>query len=209
MPDTSDLNIALVGCGTVGTGVVRILQSSAELLRQRTGRSIHLRRVVVRDVRKRREVDLGSIPVSDDIRTVIHDPEIHAAIHLVGGIDPARADLISLLNSGKDVITANKALLYAHGSELFALAHIVIVPRPGFTMPDALTPSLNGAYTSRLTTDKGLLSKGFGRIYVQTVAPNAISATRLREMTWGYQPIERYTPKKVAEYIEAHNLYRS
>ncbi len=122
MPDTSDLNIALVGCGTVGTGVVRILQSSAELLRQRTGRSIHLRRVVVRDVRKRREVDLGSIPVSDDIRTVIHDPDIHAVIHLVGSIDPARADLISLLNSGKDVITANKALLYAHGSELFALA---------------------------------------------------------------------------------------
>ena len=98
---------------------------------------------------------------------------------------------------------------WSRWTELFALAHIVIVPRPGFTMPDPLTPSLQGAYSSRLTTNKGLLSKGFGRIYVQTVAPNAISATRLREMTWGYQPIERYTPKKVAEYIEAHNLYRS
>ena len=98
---------------------------------------------------------------------------------------------------------------WSRWTALFALAHIVIVPRPGFTMPEPLTPALNGAYSSRLTTDKGLLSKGFGRIYVQTVAPNAISATRLREMTWGYQPIERYTPKKVAEYIEAHNLYRS
>ncbi len=122
MPDTSDLNIALVGCGTVGTGVVRILQSSAELLLQRTGRSIYLRRVVVRDVSKRRDADLSNVPVSDDIQTVINDMEIHAVVHLVGGINPARTQLISLLNSGKDVITANKALLYAHGSELFALA---------------------------------------------------------------------------------------
>ena len=98
---------------------------------------------------------------------------------------------------------------WSRWTELFALAHIVIVPRPGFAMPSPLPPSLNSAYNSRLTTDKALLSKGVGRIYVQTVTPNAISATRLREMTWGYQPIERYTPKKVTEYIESHNLYRS
>lgn len=122
MPDSPDLNIALVGCGTVGGGVVKILQSSAGLLTQRTGRAICLRRVVVRDVNKRRNVELGNIPVSDDIRTVINDPEIHAVIHVVGGINPARTDVTSLLQAGKDVITANKALLYVHGSELFALA---------------------------------------------------------------------------------------
>ncbi len=122
MPDSPDLNIALVGCGTVGGGVVKILQSSAGLLTQRTGRAICLRRVVVRDVDKRRTVELGNIPISDDIRTVINDPEIHAVIHVVGGINPARTDVTSLVQAGKDVITANKALLYAHGSELFALA---------------------------------------------------------------------------------------
>ncbi len=122
MAHSPDLNIALIGCGTVGTGVVRILQSSAELLTQRTGRSINLKRVVVRDPSKRRDVDLGNIPVTDDIRSVINDAEIHAAIHVVGGINPARADVTGLLESGKDVITANKALLYAHGAELFALA---------------------------------------------------------------------------------------
>ena len=122
MTQTPDLNIALVGCGTVGTGVVRILQASMESLRNRTGRSIQLRRVVVQNVAKQREVDLGVIPVSNDIGTVIDDPEIDAVVHVVGGISPAREDVTRLLQSGKDVITANKALLYAHGAELFALA---------------------------------------------------------------------------------------
>ena len=122
MTQTPDLNIALVGCGTVGTGVVRILQASMESLRNRTGRLIQLRRVVVQNVAKQREVDLGVIPVSNDIGTVIDDPEIDAVVHVVGGISPAREDVTRLLQSGKDVITANKALLYAHGAELFALA---------------------------------------------------------------------------------------
>ena len=122
MTQTPDLNIALVGCGTVGTGVVRILQASMESLRNRTGRLIQLRRVVVQNVAKQREVDLIGIPVSNDIGTVIDDPEIDAVVHVVGGISPAREDVTRLLQSGKDVITANKALLYAHGAELFALA---------------------------------------------------------------------------------------
>ena len=93
--------------------------------------------------------------------------------------------------------------------ELFGLAHIVIVPRPTFSLPNPLPPALAGAYNSRHTADRGLLSKGFGRIYTQTVTPQPYSATRIREMAWGYQPLERYVPKKVAEYIESHNLYRS
>ena len=100
MPGNSELNIALVGCGTVGSGVVRIVQTSSDLLTQRTGRSIRLRRVVVRDLAKKRDVDLSGIPVSDDIQTVIADPDIQAVIHVVGGINPARADVTSLLESG-------------------------------------------------------------------------------------------------------------
>ncbi len=122
MTQSPELNIALVGCGTVGTGVVKILQSSGDSLRRRTGRSMQLRRVIVRDTSKQREVDLGGIPVSDDIQTVIDDPKIDVVIHVVGGISPAYEDVTRLLQSGKDVITANKALLYAHGAELFALA---------------------------------------------------------------------------------------
>ncbi|HQX53983.1 MAG TPA: homoserine dehydrogenase [Planctomycetaceae bacterium] len=122
MSQISDMNIALVGCGTVGSGVVRILQTSTESIRQRTGRSIQLRHVVVQNPGKPRNVDLSGIAVSDDIQSVLSDPQIQVVIHVVGGISPAREDVIRLLNSGKDVITANKALLYAHGEELFALA---------------------------------------------------------------------------------------
>ncbi len=122
MTQDLDLNIALIGCGTVGTGVAKILQSSRESLRQRSGRSMQLRRVVVKNVAKQRDVDFGGIPVSNDIRTVTDDPDIHLAIYVVGGISSAREDVTRLLQSGKDVITANKALLYAHGAELFALA---------------------------------------------------------------------------------------
>ena len=122
MTQNPDLNIALIGCGTVGTGVAKILQSSRESLRQRSGRSMQLRRVVVKNVAKQRDVDFGGIPVSNDIRTVTDDPDIHLAIYVVGGISWAREDVTRLLQSGKDVITANKAMLYAHGAELFALA---------------------------------------------------------------------------------------
>ncbi len=122
MTQNPDLNIALIGCGTVGTGVAKILQSSRESLRQRSGRSMQLRRVVVKNVAKQRDVDFGGIPVSNDIRTVTDDPDIHLAIYVVGGISWAREDVTRLLQSGKDVITANKALLYGHGAELFALA---------------------------------------------------------------------------------------
>ena len=122
MTQCPDLNIALIGCGTVGTGVVKILQSSTESLRQRTDRSIQLRRVVVKNVAKQRDVDFGGIPVSNDIRTVTDDPEVHLAVYVVGGTSPSREDVTRLLKSGKDVVTANKALLYAHGAELFELA---------------------------------------------------------------------------------------
>ena len=122
MTQSPDLNIALVGCGTVGTGVVKILQSSMESLQQRTGRSIQLRHMSCRTWPKSVISIRASIPVSNDIRTVIDDPEVHVAVHVVGGISPAREDFTRLLQSGKDVITANKALLYAHGAELFALA---------------------------------------------------------------------------------------
>jgi homoserine dehydrogenase len=117
-----ELNIGLIGCGTVGSGVVQILNESASALERQSGRALRVTRVVVKDPGRRREVDLSKVTVSTDVRTIVNDPAISVAVHVVGGIQPARSDIAALLHAGKDVVTANKALLYEHGAELFGLA---------------------------------------------------------------------------------------
>jgi homoserine dehydrogenase len=114
--------IGLVGCGTVGTGVVRILQNSPDLLAAQTGHLLTLRHVVVRDLTRVRDVDLSGCAVANSLDALVADPTVRAVVHVVGGIEGPRQDMIRLLQSGKDVITANKALLCAHGDELFELA---------------------------------------------------------------------------------------
>lgn len=121
MPQTP-FRIAIVGLGTVGTGVAKILLEHPERIARRAGRPIEIRRAVVRDLSKPRGVRLAEGVLTDDLGTVIADREIDAAVQLVGGIEPVREIMLSLLASGKDVVTANKALLCEHGDELFAAA---------------------------------------------------------------------------------------
>ncbi len=119
MVTSPDLNIGLIGCGTVGGGVVRILRNSADLLTQRTGRTLKLTRVAVKNPAKQRDVDLSGIPVSTDAQAIIADPAIHVVIHVVGGIEPARSDIMALLRAGKDIITANKLCSMLMGLSCF------------------------------------------------------------------------------------------
>src|SRR4029077_2539451 len=93
-----------------------------ERIARRAGRPIRLRHAVVRDLKKPRGIDLPAGLVTDDLQRVVRDPEVQVALHLVGGIDPARRIMLALLEAGKDVVTANKALLCEHGGELFARA---------------------------------------------------------------------------------------
>ncbi len=116
------LKVAIIGLGTVGTGVAKILLQQPERMTRRAGQSVELRRVVVRDVSKPRDVDLPEAVLTSDIESVINDDQIDVAIQLIGGIEPARKIMLSLLESGKDVVTANKALLCQHGDQLFARA---------------------------------------------------------------------------------------
>lgn len=116
------LGVAVVGCGTVGTGVVKILTDHAARLEQRSGRSIALRRVVVRDVAKARDVTLPAGVLSTDFAPVLRDPSVHVVIELIGGTTTAKQVVLDALAAGKHVITANKALLADAGSEVFAAA---------------------------------------------------------------------------------------
>jgi homoserine dehydrogenase len=116
------LGIALIGCGTVGSGVARLLLEHPERLAARAGRRLALRRVVVRDPAKARDVSLPQDLLTTDLRRVLNDPGVAVAVELVGGTDWARHAVLDLLAAGKDVVTANKALLAQHGAEVFDTA---------------------------------------------------------------------------------------
>src|SRR5438309_2733791 len=113
------LGIGLIGCGTVGSGVARLLLEQPERLAARAGRPLVLRRVVVKEADKTRPVSIPRNLLTTNLGAVLNDPSIHCAVEVVGGIDWARRSVLDLLASGKDVVTANKALLAQHGGEIF------------------------------------------------------------------------------------------
>jgi homoserine dehydrogenase len=116
------LGIALIGCGTVGSGVARLLVEQPERLRARAGRRLELRRVLVRNLDKPRSVNLPQRLFTADLRQILDDSGIQVAVELAGGIDWARHTVLDLLGAGKHVVTANKALLSEHGREVFDAA---------------------------------------------------------------------------------------
>ena len=111
--------VAIVGLGTVGTGVARLLLDYGDRTARHAGCQIELAHVVVKDLKRSRGISLPPGILSDDIRRITSDPHTSAVALLVGGLEPARTIMLDLLTSGKDIVTANKALLAAHGPELF------------------------------------------------------------------------------------------
>jgi homoserine dehydrogenase len=111
--------VAIIGMGTVGTGVARLLIDHGDRTARHAGRTLWLERVVVRDKQKSRAFELPPNVLTDDFSLITEDREIKVVAHLIGGLEPARTIMLRLLESGKDVVTANKALLAEHGPELF------------------------------------------------------------------------------------------
>jgi homoserine dehydrogenase len=111
--------VAIIGLGTVGSGVAKLLLDHGDRTARHAGRVLWLEKAVVRDLKKVRNCDLPKGVLTESVDEVIDDPEIKVVAHLVGGLEPARTILLRLLESGKDVVTANKALLAEHGPELF------------------------------------------------------------------------------------------
>ncbi len=114
--------VALVGCGTIGTGVARLLLEHRSRIERRVGRPVELVRIVDKDLTRPRAVSLPEGLLTDDIEAVMADPEIACVIELMGGLEPARTFTSRFLEAKKSVVTANKALLATHGKELFAKA---------------------------------------------------------------------------------------
>jgi len=113
------LRIAVAGLGTVGSGVVQLLEQQRELLTARAGRAIEIAAVSARSRNKQRNVDLSSYRFVDDPVALASDPDIDVVVELIGGDEgPARSLVEASLAAGKSVVTANKALLARHGTSL-------------------------------------------------------------------------------------------
>jgi homoserine dehydrogenase len=113
------LGIGLIGCGNVGSGVAKLLLEHPERMTARAGRRLELRRIVVRDLHKPREVALPAGMLTTEVRDVLNDPDIHIVVEVVGGVDYAKCVVLDALAAGKHVVTANKALLATCGAEVF------------------------------------------------------------------------------------------
>lgn len=115
------INIGLLGYGTVGSGVTSILQKNSYDINTRTEADIKVKTALVKDLTKTRAQN-KDILFTDKVADILDDPEIDIVVEVMGGIEPARTYIITALNNGKNVVTANKDLLAAYGQELFEVA---------------------------------------------------------------------------------------
>lgn len=120
--DKKELSIGLLGLGTVGTGVWRLLTQQKQLLTERTGTVLQVKKILVRNPDQKREVTLPKGIVTANPKEILDDPEIQVVVELIGGIEPAGEYVLEAIRRGKQVVTANKALIAAKGKEIFAAA---------------------------------------------------------------------------------------
>jgi homoserine dehydrogenase len=116
------MKIGLLGLGTVGAGTWQVLERNQEEIKRRAGRGIEVVAVSRRDTEAARRLVGDRVPIHADPRELIARPDIDIVVELIGGCDEARALVLEAIRAGKHVVTANKALLAVHGTEIFAVA---------------------------------------------------------------------------------------
>ena len=116
------VNLGMIGGGTVGSGVFHALQLNGGLMASRIGVKVNLRKVAVKAFDEPRPYPIPKSSMTTDWQSVVHDPQVDIVAELAGGTTIARTMILAALKLGKPVVTANKALLSAHGEELFAAA---------------------------------------------------------------------------------------
>ncbi len=116
------VRLGLLGLGTVGKGVYRLLEANRQLIEQRIGALIEIAKIAVRDPGKDRGITCSESMLTSDAAEVVRDPNIDIVVELIGGTDVARGLISDAIAAGKHVVTANKALLAEHGGELRSAA---------------------------------------------------------------------------------------
>jgi len=169
------LKIALAGLGTVGAGTLRLLKQNAELLAGRGGRRIVVDAVSARDRRRNRGIDLSALRWFDDAAAMAADPGIDAVVELIGGSDGIALDVVkAALAHGKHVVTANKALMALHGTELARLAEA-----RGAAL--AFEAAVAGGIPIMKTLREGLAANRIARIYGILNGTSNFILTTMRE----------------------------
>ncbi len=116
------INVGLLGIGTVGGGTFSVLTRNQDEIARRAGRPIQITVVADRDLERARALTGGSVRLTDDAFSVVADPEVDIVVELIGGYGVARELVLAAIANGKHVVTANKALLAVHGTEIFRAA---------------------------------------------------------------------------------------
>ena len=115
------LKVGMLGAGVVGSQIARLLIANKSDLASRAGANLELVAIAVKDSKLKRD-GIPAALLTNDAKSIVNDPQIDLVIEVIGGIDPAKDLILTALNNGKSVVTANKALLAKHGAELYAAA---------------------------------------------------------------------------------------
>ena len=116
------INVGIIGFGTVGAGTVEILLKNQDIIHNRVGSDIIVKRIADLDIHTDRGITVEDDVLTTDAMDVMNDPEIDIVVELVGGTTIAKTFVLQAIEKGKHVVTANKALLSEHGAEIFAAA---------------------------------------------------------------------------------------
>lgn len=117
-----EINLGLIGFGTVGQGMVKILLSNREIISARADLRLRLKAIADLDIETDRGIPLSDVRLTNDAKELIYDPKIDILVELIGGLEDARTYILEALAQKKHIITANKALLATHGKEIFEAA---------------------------------------------------------------------------------------
>lgn len=121
MTDTKTIKVGLLGLGTVGTGVYKLIGRRSEEMQQKTGAALEIKKILVHNMKKVRQgVDQNLL--TDQWKEIIEDDEIQIVIEVMGGIEPAKTMITEALKAGKNVVSANKDLIAEYGKELYDAA---------------------------------------------------------------------------------------
>lgn len=153
-----EINVGLLGMGTVGEGVARMLINNRELIRSRVGANVRLKRVADIDIGRSQQIKLENGVFTTDAYSIVNDPDIHIVLEMIGGQSVAKDLILKAIKNGKHVVTANKALLANQGQSLFQAAHdhqvdLAFEPSVGGCMPiiKLLRESLAGNHIYSMT----------------------------------------------------------